>query len=531
MCFLHVRDALGRILSSTDFEGKTTAFTWNSRDQKMTISYPDGSQVAYNYDERGNLASVIDGFNGATIYTYDAVNQLIESVNQDQVSEKYFYDSLGNRIHKEVFNPNKNKPEIKVTAYTYNNENQLLALQGPDEEVGGHMTSDPVTFTYDARGNLTRIQTLDGTIGQYYFDAMGKMTYSVNKMGITSAYTYDGTGARVKQAVDAKNINVPETSKLYDQELLETLLADDDGLILKTKKEINYVIDPTSVFNDVLMTYGMQTKTQRYTYGLGVIALDTWHETEANWADVSQANLEMRLFYVKDVLGSTRALVKEDGNLGAYYDYDAFGTPTEKNHIKDQGIRSNVYQYAGYVYDYAISLYFVNARYYAPEIGRFTGKDIFRGDGLNRYVYVRSNPMRFVDPSGYCAAEGQMIIRTSLSLEGFVQILGDRYVYYGGNQSWFGQNEIGVTGGCGVVAAANILAYMAIMNGELEELYTHDLQNISKEDFIKYMNEVYEYVTPGKVPEPFAGIKLGEDVEIPITFGVATLLSFASGCF
>ena len=34
----YTRDALGRILSSTDFEGKTTGFTWNSRDQKMSIS-------------------------------------------------------------------------------------------------------------------------------------------------------------------------------------------------------------------------------------------------------------------------------------------------------------------------------------------------------------------------------------------------------------------------------------------------------------------------------------------------------------
>ncbi len=154
------------------------------------------------------------------------------------------------------------------------------------------------------------------------------------------------------------------------------------------------------------------------TYGLGVIVLDTWHETEEDWADVSQANLDMRLFYVKDVLGSTRALVKEDGNLGAYYDYDAFGTPTEKNHIKDQGIRSNVYQYAGYVYDYAISLYHVNARYYMPEAGRFTGKDPFKGDGLNLYVYVKSNPMRFVDPSGYCAAEGTFIIE-EIYLQGY----------------------------------------------------------------------------------------------------------------
>lgn len=38
-------------------------------------------------------------------------------------------------------------------------------------------------------------------------------------------------------------------------------------------------------------------------------------------------------------------------------------------------------------------------------------------DGLNRYVYVRSNPLRFVDPSGYCSAEG-------MSQDGFGNLTG-----------------------------------------------------------------------------------------------------------
>ncbi|NLE25065.1 MAG: hypothetical protein GX625_06945 [Clostridiaceae bacterium] len=84
------------------------------------------------------------------------------------------------------------------------------------------------------------------------------------------------------------------------------------------------------------------------------------------------------------------------------YDYNAFGTPTEKNHVNDQGIRSNIYHYAGYIYDYTTSIYYVNARYYMPETGRFMAEDIFRGDGLNRYVYVRNNPLVYVDPTGLC---------------------------------------------------------------------------------------------------------------------------------
>ena len=475
-------DLKGRIKESTDWEGKTTGFTWNGRDQKVSMVYPDESTVTYAYYNNGNLKSVTDGHGDVTAYAYDVLdrlrketlpngnvtdydynsqsrvthlttqnsagdiildiaatydgvgnklteketalknvtvttdmtynydglNQLISSEDQNGIKTKYFYDTSGNRIRKEIHNPTDNKNPLKATDYTYDKGNKITWMQGPEEEIGGHRTSDPVTFTYDKRGNLTKIQSTDGTIGQYYYNAAGKMTYAINKMGIASQYTYDGEGRRVKQAVEASNINVPETSKLHDQELLETLLSDDNGYIIKTKAEINYVIDPTSLYNQVLMTFGDHTLTQRYTYGLDVISIDTWHEEEAKWADVSQNNFEETLYYVQDMLGSTRALIRDDGKLGAYYSYDAFGTPQEKNHVKDQGIRSNIYHYAGYIYDYATSLYFVNARYLTPEIGRFVAEDPYRGDGLNRYAYVKNNPLRFVDPSGYTAGESRL---------------------------------------------------------------------------------------------------------------------------
>jgi len=92
----------------------------------------------------------------------------------------------------------------------------------------------------------------------------------------------------------------------------------------------------------------------------------------------------------------------------------------ETNHVNDQGIRSNIYHYAGYIYDYATSQYYVNARYYLPEAGRFAAEDRLKVDGLNRYVYVRSNPLRFVDPSGYCSAEG--MIQGDLTAEDYAII-------------------------------------------------------------------------------------------------------------
>jgi RHS repeat-associated protein len=54
--------------------------------------------------------------------------------------------------------------------------------------------------------------------------------------------------------------------------------------------------------------------------------------------------------------------------------------------------------------DATIGLYFYNARYYDPVIGRFTQADTIVPEpgnpgSLNRYSYALNNPMRFADPS------------------------------------------------------------------------------------------------------------------------------------
>jgi RHS repeat-associated protein len=51
-------------------------------------------------------------------------------------------------------------------------------------------------------------------------------------------------------------------------------------------------------------------------------------------------------------------------------------------------------------------LYYYNARYYDPQIGRFisadaTGQDLNNPQTLNRYKYCSNNPLKYTDPSGH----------------------------------------------------------------------------------------------------------------------------------
>ena len=63
-------------------------------------------------------------------------------------------------------------------------------------------------------------------------------------------------------------------------------------------------------------------------------------------------------------------------------------------------------RYAGQMYDNESGLYYLRARYYDPNVGRFISEDTDKGkienpSSLNLYVYCQGNPIRLVDPSGH----------------------------------------------------------------------------------------------------------------------------------
>ena len=110
------------------------------------------------------------------------------------------------------------------------------------------------------------------------------------------------------------------------------------------------------------------------------------------------------LLYHKDIQGSTTSLVKEDGSADATYRYTDFGETT----INGDNKAENEVCYTGGIYDQSTGLYYLNARYYNPEDGRFMTEDTYRGDTTKSetghlYVYCANNPVNYVDPSGHKA--------------------------------------------------------------------------------------------------------------------------------
>jgi len=100
-------------------------------------------------------------------------------------------------------------------------------------------------------------------------------------------------------------------------------------------------------------------------------------------------------FFYHDLLGSTAAT--SAGESARYWPY---------GDVRSGGLNSTDYRFTGQRQDRDMGLYWVNARWYDSQLGRWIQPDTIvpnPGDpqALNRYSYCLNNPLKYTDPDGH----------------------------------------------------------------------------------------------------------------------------------
>ena len=124
-------------------------------------------------------------------------------------------------------------------------------------------------------------------------------------------------------------------------------------------------------------------------------------------------NKASNYIYRRNIQGDIIGIYDSLGNEVGWYAYDAYGKcyVKYKNNSSEEEktiLNANPFRYRGYYYDNETGLYYLNARYYDPSIGRFISPDVLtildetKGqiNGLNLYMYCNNNPIMYIDPSG-----------------------------------------------------------------------------------------------------------------------------------
>ena len=148
-------------------------------------------------------------------------------------------------------------------------------------------------------------------------------------------------------------------------------------------------------------------QTEFTTYGYTNIVDDCNNAQNSSTGIVTN-----RYYYHTNQLGSIIALTNSTGVVMQVYSYDAFGkvyvvtgnwTGTTMIDISTYTgyTYSNTRLYTGREYDRESGLYYLRARYYSPDTGRFINRDlIWQNDQVNLYTYVANSPLKYTDRNG-----------------------------------------------------------------------------------------------------------------------------------
>ena len=109
-------------------------------------------------------------------------------------------------------------------------------------------------------------------------------------------------------------------------------------------------------------------------------------------------------FYVKNLQNDITAITDSAGKVIANYYYDAWGNITSTTGNTTIA-NTNPLRYRSYYYDTDTKLYYLNTRYYSPDMSRFLNADgyIQTGQGVldkNMFAYCGNSPTNLSDPSG-----------------------------------------------------------------------------------------------------------------------------------
>ena len=157
----------------------------------------------------------------------------------------------------------------------------------------------------------------------------------------------------------------------------------------------------------------MDGVTTRYTLnGTQVLAQQTGTDApiyftyDANGRPYSMTYGGTTVYYLCNLSGDVFALLDADGKRIVEYTYGPFGQLLGTYGTAAATFGAiNPLRYRGYYYDTETGLYYLNSRYYDPEVGRFINADgqISTGDisGTNLFAYCGNNPVMRVDSNGH----------------------------------------------------------------------------------------------------------------------------------
>jgi RHS repeat-associated protein len=411
----YVYDLVGKIQQVTDPTG-TYAFAYDNmgRLTGTTTQYSflpgHNFQNTYAYDAASNRMSLTAPDGSTNAYNYDTLNRLNTLTNSVTGQFGFGYDALSRRTQL-------TRPNGVNTNYTYDGLSHLLSVLHQT----GSTTLDGASYGYDYAGNRTsNTNHLNGITSNYGYDAIYELLNVTQGGSTTEGYSYDAVANRLSSS------GVPSYSYNTSNQLVSTsngsYTYDANGNTFSDPSGKSYTWDFENRLVSAVVT-GTGTVTFKYDpFGrrvyksspnfTGIFAydgynlIDTMNSSGSVVAGYTQTqNIDEPLaevrsggnsYYEADGLGSITSLSSSTRAVANTYTYDSFGNVTNFT-----GTLSNPFRYTGREFDSETGVYYYRARYYESSSGRFMSEDPIKFMGGNNfYAYVFNSPADGTDPFG-----------------------------------------------------------------------------------------------------------------------------------
>jgi RHS repeat-associated protein len=425
----------GAPLQKTARSGQTIVYTYDALN-RMATKTPTGETagaVNYGYDYSGRLLQAADA-TSTTPYSigYDTAGRAIGYSDQQGRNTQVQLDGVGNRTRLQ-WPAGTNGAGSYFVTYAYDALNRMTEI-----DANGSISAPLAKYQWDALSRPTLITHGDGTTDSYsqYDAADNPLTLAqsfTGGAGVTSSYSWfknhqrqsttvsnstfqynpaSGTTGYTPANVDNGYAAVNSVNLTYDGDHnltydgFNTLAYDVENRLIQAQNAISgtsqYLYDPLGrrkqkVVAGVSTQFVLAGDEEVADYsgtGAGTPQILTVRGVGGSPVASVTVSSGAVAFYHHEVLGSTVALTQA-GTSGAAeaFTYSEFGAPS--------GGSGAAYLFAGYRYDAETGLYYVRARYYSPQLGRFLQPDpIGISGGRNLYAYVNNDPVNLTDPNG-----------------------------------------------------------------------------------------------------------------------------------
>ena len=332
----------------------------SNRIAKETLAMANGSlSYAYTYDANGNITEIKRNNSSYLLYEYDSLGQLTRESSYTTLNyDRYAYDGAGNRVSKNTYYWSGTLKSGETYGYTNSTWGDLLT------------NYDGTTISYDASGNPTNWKNASNLY--WTGNRLTEVTFS--NATSNSAYKalwmqYDANGIR--------------TSKQYVEHA-----TDAPSYI------VTYVTDGTKILSE--QRTGTAPHTIYYVY-------------DANGQPVGMKYNGVQYWYQKNMQGDVVRILNASGAEVVSYAYDAWGKVLSVSGSLSSTVgAANPFRYRGYYYDTETGWYYLNSRYYDPNVGRFLSPDnanllLASPRALtdkNLYAYCDNNPVMRTDDNG-----------------------------------------------------------------------------------------------------------------------------------